>query len=286
MIGIGPFTHGCAAQVTASQGRGLGAARSPSRQARGAQSPSPRPLPAGTRRDRAPPLRLEFAAVARPCSGSSGRQARDRRRRRSGGEPARWSGRGVAAPRLLHRGLAGTPRAGRPQAPAASSSRARRRAHGPVTPASAPSPTGDSGPWLSSHPSPPLSPPLRHPNPALPPASSSADGLVCHGQDPWRRLTLRPRGTRPPPLALRLLLPGQRAGHLSCEVCASSGEFPIPQVRLQVYLVLLIQYWWILITLNCPQRCFRPVIIISHTHSTLFLTADYISHMCFATSTL
>ena len=144
----------------------------------------------------------------------------------------------------------------------------------------------DSGPWLSSPPSPPLSPPLRHPNPALPPASSSADGLVCHGQDPWRRLTLRPRGTRPPPLALRLLLPGQRAGHLSCEVCASSGEFPIPQVRLQVYLVLLIQYWWILITLNCPQRCFRPVIIISHTHSTLFLTADYISHMCFATSTL
>jgi len=191
----------------------------------------------------------------------------------------------VAAPRLLHRGLAGTPRAGRPQAPAASSSRARRRARGPVTPASAPSPTGDSGPWLSSPPSPPLSPPLRHPNPALPPASSSADGLVCHGQDPWRRLTLRPRGTRPPPLALRLLLPGQRAGHLSCEVCASSGEFPIPQVRLQVYLVLLIQYWWILITLNCPQRCFRPVIIISHTHSTLFLTADYISHMCFATST-
>ena len=124
----------------------------------------------------------------------------------------------------------------------------------------------DSGPWLSSPPSPPLSPPLRHPNPALPPASSSADDLVCHGQDPWRRLTLRPRGTRPPPLALRLLLPGQRAGHLSCEVCASSGEFPIPQVRLQVYLVLLIQYWWILITLT-------------ELSTTMFQTGDnYISY--------
>ncbi|KAG2593182.1 hypothetical protein PVAP13_5NG110305 [Panicum virgatum] len=135
--------HGCAR----SQGRALGAARSPSRQARGAQSPSPRPLPARTRRDRAPPLRLELAAVAcclslpRPCApapvapGGKGPAVAEIRRR--AGEVERPQ---RGRPRLLHRSLAGTPRAGRPRAPAASSSRARRRARGPVTPASAPSP--------------------------------------------------------------------------------------------------------------------------------------------------
>ena len=129
-IGIGPFTHGCAALGHSLTGQrpGRRSLAQPPGQRRpvaiAATAPcwnSPRP--------RAP-------APARVRRGSSGRQARDRRRQRSGGEPARWSGRGVAAPRLLHRGLAGTPRAGRPQAPAASSSRARRRARGPVTPAS------------------------------------------------------------------------------------------------------------------------------------------------------
>ena len=123
---------------------------------------------------------------------------------------------------------------------------------------------------------------IEEPGPSLVPPSATAT------RGPGRRSLsgLAGRVLRPSLYASSFLASGQRAGHLSCEVCASSGEFPIPQVRLQVYLVLLIQYWWILITLNCPQRCFRPVIIISHTHSTLFLTADYISHMCFATSTL